>query len=73
MSSQIHVVIKTPFYSVLSEVSGFQDFDSDHRVSYKDFEEAVQKEPLLLEAFGQCLPEQYVRIVSMLAWYRWHR
>ena len=37
-----------------------QDFDSDHRVSFKDFEEAVQKEPLLLEAFGQCLPEQYV-------------
>ncbi|KAK2182854.1 hypothetical protein NP493_333g02078, partial [Ridgeia piscesae] len=35
------------------------DFDSDHRVSFKDFEEAVQKEPLLLEAFGQCLPEQY--------------
>ena len=38
----------------------FQDFDGDHRVSLKDFEEAVQKEPLLLEAFGQCLPEQHV-------------
>ena len=32
------------------------DLDKDSRVSYKDFQGTVLKEPLLMEAFGQCLP-----------------
>ena len=39
------------------------DLDKDGRVSYKDFiqfgkdfQGTVLKEPLLMEAFGQCLP-----------------
>jgi len=34
------------------------DFDGDHRVSYKDFEEAIKAENLLLQGFGQCLPDE---------------
>ncbi|XP_065666095.1 calaxin isoform X2 [Hydra vulgaris] len=34
------------------------DFDHDNRVSYADFKQAVEEEPLLLEAFGPCLPDQ---------------
>jgi Ca2+-binding EF-hand superfamily protein len=34
------------------------DYDGDHRVSYKDFEEAVKLENLLLQGFGQCLPDE---------------
>ena len=32
------------------------DVDKDGRISYADFEETVKSEPLLLEAFGPCLP-----------------
>merc|ERR1711976_88955 len=32
------------------------DADGDHRLSYKDFQQAVKAEPLLLESFGPCLP-----------------
>ncbi|XP_026274651.2 calaxin [Frankliniella occidentalis] len=32
------------------------DYDKDGKVSFKDFQAAVKDEPLLLEAFGQCLP-----------------
>lgn len=32
------------------------DIDQDGKVSFEDFRESVVKEPLLLEAFGQCLP-----------------
>ncbi|KAM3967862.1 calaxin [Aphomia sociella] len=32
------------------------DVDKDGRVSHEDYREAVEQEPLLLEAFGQCLP-----------------
>ena len=32
------------------------DLDKDGRVSYLDFKGTVAKEPLLIEAFGQCLP-----------------
>uniref|UniRef100_R4G3M2 Putative ca2+ sensor ef-hand superfamily n=2 Tax=Rhodnius prolixus TaxID=13249 RepID=R4G3M2_RHOPR len=32
------------------------DRDKDGKVSFEDFTEAVQEEPLFLEAFGQCLP-----------------
>ncbi|KAJ9592266.1 hypothetical protein L9F63_001162 [Diploptera punctata] len=32
------------------------DIDRDGKISFRDFQTAVQEEPLLLEAFGQCLP-----------------
>jgi len=38
-------------------------YDGDHRVSYKDFEEAVRVENLLLQGFGQCLPDDQVKQV----------
>ena len=34
------------------------DYDKDSRLSYEDYRQAVQHEPLLLEAFGPCLPSQ---------------
>ncbi|KAJ2948192.1 hypothetical protein O0L34_g10001 [Tuta absoluta] len=34
------------------------DVDKDGRVSPEDYKEAVEQEPLLLEAFGQCLPSR---------------
>ncbi|OCT74213.1 hypothetical protein XELAEV_18033170mg [Xenopus laevis] len=33
------------------------DYDHDSKLSYTDFEKAVQEENLLLEAFGTCLPD----------------
>ncbi|XP_075995331.1 calaxin [Genypterus blacodes] len=33
------------------------DHDKDGRLSYEDFEKAVTRENLLLEAFGTCLPD----------------
>ncbi|XP_055076596.1 calaxin [Misgurnus anguillicaudatus] len=33
------------------------DYDHDGRVSYADFKKAVRDENLLLEAFGNCLPD----------------
>ena len=36
------------------------DEDRDGRVSEQDFGTAVQKDLLLLEAFGQCIPNQRV-------------
>ena len=32
------------------------DFDRDGRVSYSDYVTTVHKEPLMMEAFGTCLP-----------------
>ncbi|OXB53722.1 hypothetical protein ASZ78_011569 [Callipepla squamata] len=34
-----------------------KDCDHDGKLSFADFEEAVKKENLLLEAFGPCLPD----------------
>ncbi|NXU95662.1 EFCB1 protein, partial [Xiphorhynchus elegans] len=34
-----------------------QDYDHDGKLSFADFEQAVRDENLLLEAFGQCLPD----------------
>ncbi|XP_028170001.1 EF-hand calcium-binding domain-containing protein 1-like [Ostrinia furnacalis] len=34
------------------------DVDKDGRVSPEDYKDAVEQEPLLLEAFGQCLPSR---------------
>ena len=33
------------------------DYDHDSQLSYADFKQAVETEPLLLEAFGPCLPD----------------
>ncbi|KAM7120315.1 calaxin-like isoform 1-T1 [Molossus nigricans] len=33
------------------------DYDNDGKISFADFEKAVTEERLLLEVFGQCLPE----------------
>ncbi|KFR11953.1 EF-hand calcium-binding domain-containing protein 1, partial [Opisthocomus hoazin] len=33
------------------------DYDHDGKISFTDFEKAVRDENLLLEAFGQCLPD----------------
>lgn len=33
------------------------DLDGDHRVSFDDFQEAIKQETLLLQGFGQCLPD----------------
>ena len=32
------------------------DYDRDGRVSYNDFSKTVHREPLMMEAFGMCLP-----------------
>ena len=32
------------------------DRDKDGRISFSDFQQTVTEEPLLLEAFGNCLP-----------------
>lgn len=34
------------------------DADRDGKVSFEDYETTVRNEPLLLEAFGQCLPTE---------------
>ena len=36
------------------------DKDHDSRLSFSDFFQSVQADPLLLECFGQCLPDQKV-------------
>ncbi len=42
-----------------------QDYDHDGKVSYSDFEKTVKDENLLLQAFGNCLPEAKVVITSI--------
>lgn len=37
------------------------DKDHDSRLSLSDFQQSVQADPLLLECFGQCLPDQKVK------------
>ncbi len=34
------------------------DRDKDGRISLNDWTQTIEKEPLLLEAFGPCLPHQ---------------
>ena len=47
-----------------------KDKDHDSRLSYSDFQASVLADPLLLECFGQCLPDPKVcftyRIWSIL-------
>ena len=40
------------------------DEDKDGRVSFADFEVTVTKDPLMLEAFGPCLPTVKVTVCS---------
>ena len=37
------------------------DVDRDGKINLSDFKTTVQKEPLLSEAFGPCLPDDQVR------------
>lgn len=36
------------------------DLDRDNRLSKSDFQQSVMQDPLLLECFGQCFPDQKV-------------
>ncbi|CAH1789797.1 unnamed protein product, partial [Owenia fusiformis] len=36
------------------------DLDHDSKLSFKDFHDSISEEPLLLEAFGPCLPDEKV-------------
>ncbi|XP_039734042.1 EF-hand calcium-binding domain-containing protein 1-like [Pteropus medius] len=36
------------------------DYDDDGKISFADFEKAVKEDRLLLEVFGQCLPEEKI-------------
>lgn len=49
------------------------DVDHDGKISFKDYETAVKAEPLLLEAFGQCLPteENCAAFLATLQPWRW--
>lgn len=40
-----------------------QDHGNVGKLSFKDFEMVVNKEPLLLEAFGPCLPDAKVIVI----------
>lgn len=42
-----------------------QDYDHDNRLSYLDYQQAVAEEPLLLEAFGPCLPDAKVSFTKI--------
>jgi len=42
------------------------DKDHDGRLSYADYRQAVKEEPLLLEAFGMCLPSEQRRKAFMM-------
>lgn len=35
------------------------DLDRDGKISYHDYRTSVLKNPMLLEAFGQCLPSRH--------------
>ncbi|XP_067125652.1 calaxin-like [Centruroides vittatus] len=41
------------------------DYDRDDHLSFSDYKKSVQREPLLLQAFGPCLPEDKVRIAFL--------
>jgi len=41
-----------------------KDIDGDHRISFRDFQEAIKQENLLLQGFGQCLPDDKVTTVA---------
>lgn len=41
------------------------DKDKDGKVSLEDFQKTVSEEPLLLEAFGKCLPTEKSKITFL--------
>ncbi|GAB1289379.1 hypothetical protein APTSU1_000460900 [Apodemus speciosus] len=43
------------------------DYDNDGKISFADFEKAVKKDGLLLEAFGPCLPDAKVELQILRA------
>lgn len=49
-------------------------FDQDHdgKISFQDYETVVKNEPLLLQAFGQCLPTDEVSKSFLLALQSWN-
>jgi hypothetical protein len=42
------------------------DKDHDSRLSFQDFHQSVLADPLLLECFGQCLPDPKVFILNRI-------
>lgn len=47
------------------------DKDKDGKVSLKDFQFTVREEPLLLEAFGRCMPTEKSRITFLTTLRSW--
>lgn len=41
------------------------DVDRDGKISFKDYYQSVEKDPMLLEALGQCLPSQ-IAVISFV-------
>ena len=48
--------LKSSIQDIIDLTLKKMDLDKDGRIGFEDFEETVQSEPLLLEAFGACLP-----------------
>ena len=48
------------FIKSLSFLLFKKDKDHDSRLSKSDFQQSVMQDPLLLECFGQCFPDQKV-------------
>lgn len=52
------------------------DKDKDGKVSLEDFQATVDEEPLLLEAFGKCLPSERSKntfLSTLKAWIKYSR
>ena len=49
-------VFKNSLQDIIDLTLKKMDLDKDGRICFEDFEETVKSEPLLLEAFGACLP-----------------
>ena len=60
MSTQFRELLLTVLRCVCQDLIEItlkrMDQDKDGRVSYEDFKLTVAQEPLLMEAFGECLP-----------------
>lgn len=41
------------------------DKDKDGRISLEDYQKTVEEEPLLIEAFGKCLPSERSKITFL--------
>jgi Ca2+-binding EF-hand superfamily protein len=49
------------------------DIDGDHRVSFKDFQEAIRQENLLLQGFGQCLPDSKIVNTFVMTYFQFDK